>query len=151
VRLIGEAFENVPYPGDSRLVEGYSSEAVEVADFLRGRRWQELRLDELVHNYASIFFMTAEAIRFYLPAYLIVSVLHYEAVDQIPGSVMFLLKPPVPADSVERSRFETRFGQLSKEQRRAVSAFLRYLRDEESQDFFQAEEASELLQWWDKD
>jgi hypothetical protein len=147
-RQIGEAFRDVPYPGDSCLTEGASSEAVDIADFLKGRRWQDLRLDELVRNHESVFFMTPEAIRYYLPAFLVVSVLHYQGANPIPSTLLFLLR--LPKDAEDRSRFQTRFRSFGKPQRDAIKAFLEYLRDEQAEDFLQADEASELLGWWNR-
>ena len=147
-RQIKQAFAEVPYPGDEHLVEGHNSEAVEVADLLRGRHWQDLRLKELLRNRQSVFFMTPEAIRFYLPVYLMVSLLHYEEADTIPGSVMFLFKPPATNDPCGAQRFEARFGHLTSVQREAIKQFLEYMRDEHAEDFVQAREATDLLQWW---
>jgi hypothetical protein len=148
VRQIGEAFGDVAYPGDSCLTEGCSSEAVDIADFLKGRRWQDLRLDELVRNHESLFFMTPEAIRYYLPAFLVASILHYRDANPIPSTLVFLLR--VPKDAEDRSRFQTRFRSLATSQRGAIKAFLEYLRDEHAEDFLQANEVSELLSWWNR-
>lgn len=148
---IERAYGEVPYPGDDRLVEGFSLEASEIADFLKGRRWQDLQPEELLRNRQSLFFMTPEAIRFYLPAYLRTSVLHYEKADTIPGSIMFLLRPTAPNDSDAEKRFRARFGSLNKQQCEAIRAFLEYIHDEHAEDFPNqsgTDEASVLLKWW---
>jgi hypothetical protein len=153
-KQVENAFGEVPYPGNDRLVEGSSSETIEVENFLRDRRWQELQFADLINNHESLFFMTPEAIRFYLPAYLIVSLLHYEKADRIPGSVMFLLRPPLPHDTDSQSRFEARFGPLSRPQRNAIQAFLKYLHEEHPEDFPTEGDIDEpfvLLRWWADD
>jgi hypothetical protein len=65
VRQIEEAFGDVLYPGDGCLTEGHSSEAFDIPNWLKGRRWQDLRLEELSRNHKSLFFMTPQAIRYY--------------------------------------------------------------------------------------
>jgi len=150
-RQVEEAFRDVPYPGDDHLTDGSSMEALDVADFLRGRDWRDLRLDELVTNHASLFFMTPEAVRFYLPAYLTATLLHYNDADQIPGSVMFLLKTPAASDADAYGRYRARFGNVSPAQRQAIRAFLTWIRDEHAEDFPAeggVDEPSTLLRSW---
>jgi len=151
VRQITMAFAEVKYPGSDHLVAGHSLEALEIAGFLGERPWQDLRLDELVYNHASIFFMTPEAIRSYLPAYLNASVLHYREADQIPDSIMFLLSPPAAGDLNGKARFRARFAPLTDAQLNAIRAFLQYLHDEHAEDYpteDNGDEALKLLKLW---
>jgi hypothetical protein len=105
---IKESFAGIPYPGDDRLVAGRTPEDDEVADFLRGRGWQDLPLDWLARNHESMFFMTPEALRFYLPAFLIPSILDCSNAGDISGSLLFLFE--TPGDSVRQTWFQERFG-----------------------------------------
>lgn len=148
-RRIEEAFADVPYPGDDHLVVGWTPEDVEIASFLRGRRWQNLPLEWLARNHEVVFFMTPEALRFYLPAYLIASLLHYDQAGNIPSSVMFLLELPSADDSDGQGRFQARFEPLSRRQREAIKAFIEYLRDEHGEAY--PEDTSPLLRWWASD
>lgn len=150
-RQIENAFRAAQYPGDHFLTEGGSSEAADIAEFLRGRRWQDLKIEELAPNHESIFFMSPEALRYYLPAFLLAGVLQYENAGQIPSSLIFLLRPAGSKDPTAEARFRRRFGPLSNSQRRAIRAFLEYLRDNHSEDFPTEggeDEPSTLLRWW---
>jgi hypothetical protein len=151
VERIETGFGEGKYPGDDHLTQGSSMEDVEVRDFLRGRRWQDLSVGELARNHASLFFMTSEAIRYYLPAFLIASVRHYDDSDQIPSSLLFLLNPFAINDSDYQSHFRERFKSLNESEKSAIEAFLKYLHDFHAEDFpavTNQDQASQLLEWW---
>jgi hypothetical protein len=93
--------------------------------------------------------MTPEAIRFYLPAYLLASIIRYRESDQIPGSIMFLLRLPEAGDLNANVRFRARFGSLTERQVCAIRAYLQYFHDEHAEDFPSdggGDEALELLE-----
>ena len=152
-REIDRAFSAERYPGDDHLINSSSLEAVEVRDFLRGRRWNDLRIEELARNHASLFFLTPEALRYYIPAFLIASVLHYDDSDQIPSTLLFLLNPFAMTDSDYQPRFRERFESLSDSERHAIRGFLEFLRDTHADDFpssGEKDQASQLLEWWNQ-
>jgi len=146
VRQIEEAFREVPYPGDGCLTEGHSSEAFDIANWLKRRRWQDLGREELSRNHESLFFMTPQAIRYYLQAFLLASVLHYHEANPLPSTVLFFLT--FPKNSEDRSRFRARFHLLTKPQSDAIRAFLEFIRDEYPEDYLQGNEIGEMLDWW---
>ena len=151
---IERAFAGERYPGDKHLTQGSSMEAAEVASFLRGRCWQDFRTGELARNHESLFFMTPDAIRYYIAAFLITSLLHYDDSGQIPSSLLFFLSPFSMNDSDYQSRFRERFEMFNDSQRSAIRAFLECLRDAHSEDFptsTSQDQVSQLLQWWLKD
>ncbi len=151
IKRIESAFREEKYPGDDGLTHGSSMEAVEVGDFLRARRWQDLRLGELARNHASLFFMTPEALRYYIPAFLVAAVRDYDDSDQIPSSLLSLLSPFALNDSDYQTRFRQRYELFNDSQRDAIRAFLEYLRDTHSEDFPGGDgkdQASQLLEWW---
>jgi hypothetical protein len=150
---IRRAFSAAPYPGDNRLTQGSSLEATQVSNFLKGRRWQDLGVEELALNHESLFFMTPEAIRYYIPAFLIASVRHYDDSDKIPGTLLFFLNPCAMTDSEYASRFRERFDVFDHSERGAITAFLEFLRDMHSEDFPTStgrDEASQLIELWSK-
>jgi hypothetical protein len=148
---IRQAFSTAPYPGDNRLTQGSSIEATQVSNFLKGPRWQDLGVEELAPNHESLFFMTREAIRYYIPAFLIASVRNYDNSDKIPGTLLFFLNPHAMRDSEYASRFRERFDIFDDSERGAIRVFLEYLRDTHSEDFPTStgrDEASQLIQLW---
>lgn len=145
------AFSRESYPGDNHLTEGSSLEAGDVSSFLKGRRWQDFRVEELARNHESLFFMTPEAVRYYIPAFLIASVRHYDDSDKIPSTLLFFLNPFSMTDSNYQSRFKQRFEPFTDSERSALIAFLEYIRDTHAEDFpmgAEKDEASQLLEWW---
>jgi hypothetical protein len=151
IKQIEIAFREEQYPGDDHLTQGSSMEAVEVGDFLRGRSWQDLRLAELARNHASLFFMTPEALHYYIAAFLIASVRDYNDSDQVPSSLLSLLNPFALNDSDYRSRFRQRYDLFNSSQKDAIRAFLEYLCDKHSEDFPSStgkDQATQLLEWW---
>ena len=134
-KLIEAAFAETNYPGDTQLVDdnsGYHLECNEVAAAFRGKHWKEVPLETLRYHSAGIFFLTPEAYRFYLPAYLLAAVLHYDQVDTLPDSVVFSLIPPSDARDVEAYR--QRVEGFTATQRQVIRCFLEFQKQHHSQD-----------------
>jgi hypothetical protein len=68
------AFEHREYPGDDNLVIGGRNargEPLLIGEALKGRRWQDLTLNEVgVHLY-NLYALTTAAFQYYLPEFLI--------------------------------------------------------------------------------
>lgn len=99
---IETAFGTVPYPGDDRIA-GRSptcpDEYAYVAVYFKGKHWREITLKGLREESpgppdACRCFMSPEAFRFYLPAYMRIAVEEYEAADVVAETVIFALMPP---------------------------------------------------------
>lgn len=76
VAQVRDAFANVAYPGDDRLTDSLDDEAVALARDFRGRHdWTALDarfLNQAPEGWGSaLSFFSGEALRFYLPAYLV--------------------------------------------------------------------------------
>ena len=83
----------MPYPGDDNI----SRYEPEDADSFRQRHWREVSVDFLMPRYkSSLSLFEPKAYRFYLPAYLIASLRHYDSVDVIPEEVIGRLTRPCP-------------------------------------------------------
>ena len=126
---IEEAFGDLPYPGDDHLIAPSSLQTAEgqrLYNDWKGRDWRSLSLQELRHHAESIFFLTPEAFRYYLPAYLSASVRDSEGVDIIPETLAFALTPPAGDDPVA-SKKQARIAAFDDRQRRAIAAFLEFL------------------------
>lgn len=70
---IASSFEKMPYPGDLNIVydnSGYHLECVEIQNIFANKHWNELTLETLLAQNSALAFMTPQAFRFYLPAYL---------------------------------------------------------------------------------
>jgi hypothetical protein len=150
---IEHVFENVPYPGDDHLAEmDIYFELEKICDF-QGKSWRDIDLAWLCEHRDSQTFLTPEAYRYYLPAYLIAT-----ATDP-PGAGMmgFCLSrslDPAACDNepygnglVHRRRVFERVQPLTVEQKRAVRSFLRYTLQRYPND---REARSALDSYWDK-
>ena len=136
VSVIEEAFSEVEYPGDERLVydsSGKHLECAEVAAALRGRDWRELSVEELRYSPSNLFFMTPEAVHYYLPAYLRASVVSYGEAGGIPDTLLWLLNDP--GNSSHDPQVAGLLRRLTAAQRAAIRSFLEFLRDEHGADF----------------
>lgn len=124
VRTIQEAFAAVSYPGDDRIAydqSGAHLECTQVASAFRGKHWRELDARFLMPRRQAIFFLTPEALAFYLPGYLLSGIQEYQegGIDLV-GQVLSKVDPM-------NTRFEASIALLTAEQRRAVAKFLRYI------------------------
>lgn len=98
--------------------------------------------------------MTPAAIRYYIPAFLIASIRHYDDSDQIPSPLLFLLNPFAMNDSNYHSSFRERFDLFDDSQKSATKAFLEYLSEAHPEDFPTGagkDQASQVLEWWAQD
>ena len=135
--IIQRAFTSSRYPGDARLVfdnSGGDLECTQVAHAFKGKQWSDLSVSFLRLYPDSLFFLSPEAYWFYLPAYLLASVLSYRCADIITINVVYSLTPPANKGS-ERDCFDAKIQGFSPEQRAAIKAFLEFLQCEHAGDF----------------
>ena len=98
---IERAFEDVPYPGDDRLVPDPSHwEGGRIAQEFAGQHWKTIPLDVLSSYLESLSYFTPESFRYYLPAYLLAAVRRLSAAEvstravDIPEALAYHLTPP---------------------------------------------------------
>ena len=148
-RKIEDAFADAKYPGDDSLVEWKDWESVDLARLLKGKHWKDLTLDMMNRESGALYLLTPQAFRFYLPAYLIGSLLHHEY--WFAEVVSYVLMPPEGKREIDENelawkgeteqykyivkRFEKTAGRLTKEQKSAVRFYWEFLRDEHSEDY----------------
>jgi hypothetical protein len=133
---IASAFVGVPYPGDDALVDGvnpYDQESAALVAAFKGKHWKQLTPRELRYN--DLAFLSREALQFYLPAYLIGSLYDYGETtygDILPSTLLSLtLTDGTTAEGqLLRQRDLKRFAVFTPAQKRAIRAFLEYVRNE---------------------
>ncbi len=139
--LVRTAFANVPYPGDDNIAYAeadYNWEPARMAAFFKGKRWQELDWPTL-QTYggdasACLSFMTTEAFRYYLPAYMLIAIdNYYEAPADVP---LFHLSPPRRADKARRTEFLEQVQEFTPAQRQEIREILSHEADEERRTWF---------------
>jgi hypothetical protein len=160
VTQIERAFADVPYPGDDHICRGAGvqvegSEEANIAAVFRGRHWRDVPLEGLARYSATFCFLTPEAFRFYLPAYLLAVIrLSPEEVERVPiagaleESLIQSLRPAT-YDPILWDYRHQRIDPLTPDQKTAVQAFLHWRYREqlwEGSDLF--DEAKAVFAYW---
>ena len=123
--LIESAFAETQYPGDDNL--GYSAQnwdGIAVTRWLKGKKWQELDVSTYQTTHAEIPYLTVEAHRYYLPAFMI-AVLKGTS-GNISADILMGLSPKYYVGRSFRAFAEG----CTEEQKRAIQRFLQVLADE---------------------
>ena len=138
--LIEEAWASSEYPGDSKIAydkAGYNLECKQVADFFRGKKWNNVTLSAL-RAYrgdasACLHFMSATAFRYYLPAYMLIAIDDYSDADVVADSAVNALAPAAPGPL--REFWVERVSGLSPKQSKAIVEFLSFMQAEHAEDY----------------
>jgi len=139
LREITEAFADIPYPGDDRMIANpeHARECPEcsaVASVFRGRNWRELTPEFVSSQGSDIGFLSPDAFRYFLPAYLVAGIDDFTIASVVLG-VGYLTRPE-PEDCDDRfmtfeeriQYFNERISGISKRQARAIVSFLEYIK-----------------------
>jgi hypothetical protein len=141
VEAIQAAFADTEPPGSDAWGWCISSEWPEQSEYIRRRVWQDLELEKMAELVADrkqlpfLMCLSPDALRYYLPAFLIVAV----ALPTIPGTrdLIRVLSPPGRGDP-NRGAFRYFVGGLSLEQKDVIGRCLQRLRVDIDGAFF----------WW---
>jgi hypothetical protein len=175
------SFQTLPYPGDLNLVydnTGYDLECVDIQQAFAGKHWSELSQETLIRESSALAFLTPEAFRFYLPAYLSNVVREFDESDALPEISVYYLTLPVEADSLinlsciqqqsnetklevsqflieELSRsnqkvhqFMERMSGFNQQQGQAIRYYLEYLKAEKNDYLFSNEPEIAIERYW---
>ena len=154
---INAAFANARYPGDDNI--GYDKtgehlECKQVADHFRGTSWQDVDLaflrkyGEHADVSVALTFMSPEAFRYYLPAFLLVVAERFGEADLLVKTVISSLTPR--RDQSNRALVEfvrKRLEGFTPEQREAIRLFLEYVKREHGQEYLFGELDAALEHW----
>ncbi len=103
---INDEFGTMPYPGDEHIVldnTGLHIECEEIKRALRGTHWRNVSFEILDKLTSALSFLSPEGYRFYLPAFMIISIVDFPRADIIPGEVVRSLTLPIESD-IDRLR-----------------------------------------------
>src|SRR4030042_1474845 len=124
VAAVNRAFWNVPYPGDDRLLAEDCCDSHEL-ERLQSQGWNSHWAnvpEEVIEWHAnSLAFLSPEAYRFYLPAFIIYSLRRPESEEPV---LPFLVYDLMSTAEGSRECDQRRAAVLSREQRNAGLAFL---------------------------
>jgi hypothetical protein len=125
---IQNAFQSLPYPGDDNIVYPDTfrfnyDEGLRAFKSFKGKPWQEITLEALIANRDHLSFLTADAYRYYLPAYMIAVLRHFHKVDVLANNTYYSLTPP-PKDDFWEEMFLSRAKGFNRSQQTAIREFL---------------------------
>jgi hypothetical protein len=99
---IEEAFAGMTYPGDEHIASWdepcYSGDHERIEMMLKGLHWRDVSFEILDNLRVGLTFMSPEGFRFYLPAYMMISVMDYYRADVIPAIVISHITPLYASD-----------------------------------------------------
>jgi len=138
--LIADAWADGQYPGDDAISydkSGYHLECKQVADFFRRKHWKDITLPVLCtyrgDASACLSFMSPEACRFYLPAYMLIAIDNHDEADVVAESAWSMLLPK--DDPSLADYWRERAAGFSPKQRKAIVSFLRFLQQHYGSDY----------------
>ena len=127
VEAVENAFRGMKYPGDNHIVRESNvliDDRETTLKSFKGKHWQEVSLDTLIKNRDHLPWFTPNAYRFYLPAFLIASILYYEKVDVLKNNTLYSLTP-VESDDPLYNRFIEEVIGFDPAQKNVIRQFLK--------------------------
>jgi hypothetical protein len=121
-QTIETAFKDVPYPGDNNITRCpyHCSECRRIAEFFKGKTWEGHTIEELRNYHVALSLFTPEAFHYFLPAFMLVSMVSYERGDVIPDAIRFHFE----YSQEVQGHFPLRMSKLSEDQREAIIDYL---------------------------
>jgi hypothetical protein len=121
-QTIEAAFANVIYPGDDNITRcPYNcTECRRVAAYFKGKTWSGHTLEELRVQHVALSLFTPEAFHYFLPAFMLVSMVAYVKGDVIPDAIRFHFD----YSAEMQGHFAVRMSKFSVEQRYAIIDYL---------------------------
>jgi hypothetical protein len=124
IEEINRAFGDTEYPGDTSIVHESSYAATypdyegnTVRDVFKGKRWQEVDMKQLARENGAPAFLTDEAFKYYLPAYLNLIVEDILTADVLTDIII---------QKISTANFQKSF---SPEQESCIENFLEYIKE----------------------
>lgn len=133
---IEAAFSAVPYPGDAddALVEHICPECLETAARFRGLKWQDWKdkpLELFSRGREHLFRFTPAAFHYYLPLYMVQTLIDYMYADIAPEAIVSIWTPSPEMTEHSQKRCQL----MSAREIRAVISFLEFLKEKHGDDF----------------
>ena len=159
IDAIEEAFRDTSRPDVSNIVVEFEldPERAELRDRLKNLHWSEIPVywgkafppEPFLHHGDDLIPLTPEGFRYFLPGYMISCILYPDEVDVMSDNVQFYLTPPCPGSDDEQFFSEFVSG-LSRDQRKAILRFMRFLFDEYHTDDRPDSDIFSAIKYWEK-
>lgn len=151
-QLIFDTFHTVIPDKEAYTIKGiHDAEALRVLDFFSGKRWEDVSLQKLRTEYigdasACLYFMPDVLARYYLPAYMHISIQEYKDADMIVESVIGILMPKKQNDK----EFIAWADGFTPAQQKVINLFLHYMEEMHHDDFLIDGPDVALTRYWSK-
>jgi hypothetical protein len=145
---IESAFQDVTYPGDDNLVYDNSGrywDVREAAQAFKSQHWKTIPLKVIVSNRDHLPFLTPAAFHFFLPAFLLASLLHPVEADTLNDNLIYLLTPPDETDR-RKNWLLSIANKSSSEQKAVIIAFMKFKMEEEPAMY--EDDAKVAIEFW---
>ncbi|NNN06257.1 MAG: hypothetical protein HKL90_10190 [Elusimicrobia bacterium] len=146
LREVLEAFKNVPYPGDDRLIVPHCSQCLELqGTFARARRteeWIEKPLEFFKPTRLNSAYLTEDAYRYFFPLLAAAVVRHSRESDLLNETIIWNFDPFFSGKSAEvpekrLSAVNKRIAALSQAQRQAIIALFGFFKSAHPEDYLE--------------
>jgi hypothetical protein len=147
---ITDAFVSVAHPGPQHLVIDEAKNhtlAQRIMRDLADKHWRDLSLGLLRQHTETLFFLSPQAYHFYLPAYMLASVLYTKNAHEIPDGLVQSLAAPL-YESGQKQRLLNISALLTAPQKTIVLDMLNYLNTEHRDQFPSGRVAFLLRMMW---
>ena len=139
IHTIKQAFSEAPMPRPEEIMEAGADalapdseeDQAIVARVLAGKKWQKLTVADIAFLYSSLSMMTPQAVRYYLPAYLIASIKDPAGVGVSLSTTIWDISPP-PFGTSSQEEFDARIAPITPAERKAICQYFEYVRRTES-------------------
>ncbi len=123
VEEIRAAFEGAEPPADDRILHPDCRDDVDILEFYGGVRWQDMTDENVIYSYAAPTAFSAEAFRYYLPAFLIWTLKNLDSVEYASESILLALDPGTDKELLHDFR-KSKFDAMTPDQVAVVRKFL---------------------------
>lgn len=134
-RKIEEAWRGAARPADSKVVSLRGTEYDRLRDAFRGTHWSDWSARPAKQLWAFrdlLPLFTTEALRFYLPAFLLARLRAMEGTGDLADALLHMFREPRRGAPFLSERVKERIAGLDAAQRDALAAYFRFERDAET-------------------
>ena len=124
VAEIEAAFAGLTPPGDAKLLHPQCCDDGDVMDFYGAPAAASLSDETIVRNYAASSFFSAEAFRYYMPAFMLWALRHCDSIEYAPEATLRAFDPDSAGPELRAFQL-SKFARFSEPERRAVVHFLK--------------------------
>lgn len=120
---IEAAFSGLRPPDDAQLLHPQCMDDGDIVDFYGPLERRQLSDDSIIRNYAAPSFFSAEAFQYYMPAFMIWSLNHYDTIEYAPESTIRAFDPTNEKPGLYEFQV-SKFALFTERQRASVIRFL---------------------------